>query len=207
MIWPKGSGRKVPEVSVSDILTPDSRRAEGPWDSAEVADRLVRVDFGSLKVVPRQGMDLQLAGDGSRYLALLLVYEGSALELRPLAATKAGGDWQDVRAHLRSEIEARGSETTEREGPFGPELLAQFPAPNDERTDLVQPARFIGVEGRRWLLQATILGPEGMKTNDTGGLMDVLRDVVVERGSEPRLVGELLPITNPGDSAGPADVQ
>lgn len=176
---------------------PTGERARGPWDATERDVEDDHLDFGALRIRLRPGMEIQVATDGETPLAILVASEGSAVELRPLAASRSGGDWASMRDAIVAEITERGSEPLEREGLFGTEIFTQFPATTEDGQDAVQPARFLGIEGPRWILRATILGPAGMEADDEGDLIDVIRDVIVVRSEEPRLLGESLPITVP----------
>jgi len=126
--------------------------------------------------------------------------DNSAVELRPFAGARSGGTWDGVRAELIASVEERQGQYQEIDGPFGPEVLAQFPATAPDGSAAIQPARFIGVEGPRWVVRATILGAAGLESTDEGVFMEVLRDLRVRRGDEPRILRESLPLTLPPDA-------
>lgn len=183
-------------------------RADGPFDVAErefVAEEYL--DLGAVLVKARPDIEVQLPTEDDVVQAVLVAAEGSAIELRPFAGAKNGGTWNDVRAELQAEVERRGGQWTDVEGPFGHELLAQFPATAPDGTEAVQPARFIGVEGPRWVLRATVLGAAGLESTAEGVLMDVLRDVRVRRGAEPRILRESLPLVIPAGAQLQPDVE
>lgn len=196
-------GRKKRSGSTDSVVPerpkpiPTGPRSRGPWDVTERDIEDDHLDFGALRIRLQPGMEIQVATDGETPLAILVASEGSAVELRPLAASRSGGDWESMREAIIAEITERGTEPLEREGLFGPEIFTQFPATTEDGQDAVQPARFLGIEGPRWILRATILGPAGMEADDEGDLIDVIRDVIVIRSDEPRLLGESLPITVP----------
>ena len=83
------------------------------------------------------------------------------------------------------------------EGPFGPELRIKVPVELPDGEQGFQPSRIVGIEGPRWLLRATFLGEAGLNPSDEGLLVDALRDVIVVRGAEPRLLREALLLTPP----------
>lgn len=129
--------------------------------------------------------------------AAVVFTESSALELRAFAAARSGGLWDELRPEIIEEIAAAGGEYENRQGPWGTELLAKVPITTEEGHDAVQPSRIIGIEGPRWFLRATVLGQQALEPTEEGLLMDTLRDVVVRRGDEARMVREQLNIVVP----------
>jgi hypothetical protein len=179
-------------------------RHQGPWDSSERSpgDDETYVDLGPLKVRVRVGLDVQLPtdGEGGEIGSVVLVADDAALELRAFAATRSGGLWDEVRDDLIIEVERLGGECEQVDGLFGPELLVKVPVDLPDGEKGFQPSRIVGIEGPRWLLRATFLGAAGLDPSDEGLLMDTLRDVIVERGPEPRIPRESLLLTLPANA-------
>lgn len=171
-------------------------RHDGPWDLSErspSADEQY-VDLGPLLVRVRVGLDIQMPtdGDGGEIGSVVLVADDAALELRGFAATRSGGLWDEVRDDLIIEVERLGGECDQVDGLFGPELHVRVPVDLPDGEKGFQPSRIVGIEGPRWLLRATFLGAAGLEPSDEGLLMDALRDVIVNRGAEPRIPRESL---------------
>lgn len=177
-------------------------RADGPFDVTErpVENPDEYVDLGSLLIRIRPDIEIQLPTEEDVVTAVLVTAENSAVELRPFAGARSGGTWDGVRAELVESVEERKGQYEEIDGPFGPEILAQFPATAPDGTAAIQPARFIGIEGPRWVVRATILGAAGLESTNEGVFMEVLRDLRVRRGDEPRILRESLPLTLPPDA-------
>lgn len=174
-------------------------RQQGPWDAAEkdAGDDPAYVDLGSLVVKVRVGLNLELPVDGTDEIgSVVLVTDDSALELRAFAATKSGGLWDEVRDDLILEVERLDGECQQVDGPFGPELHVRVPVEVEGEAGF-QPSRIVGIEGPRWLLRATFLGDAGLNPRDEGLLVDALRDVIVVRGNEPKLLREALLLRPP----------
>ena len=57
--------------------------------------------------------------------------------------------------------------------------------------------RFLGIDGPRWLLRATIYGKAGADDAAAEELIDIIKDVVVDRGQTPHPPRELLPLEIP----------
>lgn len=177
-------------------------RHQGPWDSTEKSDDLAGyVDLGSLKIRGDEAYALQLPADNDEgdIGSVVLVGEGSALELRAFAATRSGGLWDEVRADIAAEVARLGGESSELVGPYGSELTVSVPAEGPDGEAGVQASRIMGIEGPRWMLRATLLGEAALQTEEHP-LMAALRDVIVVRGAEPRIQREPLLLTIPSDA-------
>lgn len=193
---------EAPAPAAPEAVEVTGPRADGPFDVTErpVGEAEEYVDLGSLLVRIRPDIEIQLPTEDDVVTAVLVTAEGSAVELRPFAGARSGGTWDGVREELRAQVDERQGTYTEVEGPFGTELLAQFPATAPDGTAAVQPARFIGIEGPRWVVRATVLGAAGLESTNEGVFMEVLRDLRVRRGDEPRILRETLPLTLPPDA-------
>lgn len=177
-------------------------RSNGPWDSSEksAGDDPSYVDLGALIVKVRVGLNLEMPVDQNEDIgSVVLLADNAALELRAFAATKSGGLWNEVRDDLILEVERLNGQCEQVDGPFGPELHVRVPVDVDGEEGF-QPSRIVGIEGPRWLLRATFLGDAGLNPSDEGILMEALRDVIVVRGDEPRLLREALLLTPPAST-------
>jgi hypothetical protein len=169
----------------------------GPWDSGEPYPQRPRVDLGSLliPVQPDQEVELNLAGE--QIIAASVTVGDSTLQVQAFAAPKSGGLWEDVRGEIAAEIRNVGGQAQEAPGPFGTELRARVPVePDSARPDL-QPARYLGVDGPRWLLRGTISGPAASRPGLAGPLEELFADIVVVRGDHPAPPRDLLEIQLP----------
>lgn len=187
------------EESVVEPQKVEGPRHLGPWDSAERSpgDDPAYVDLGALQVKVRIGLNLEMPVDENDNIgSVVLITDDGALEIRAFAANKSGGLWDEVRDDLILEVERLNGECEQVEGLFGPELHVRVPVEVEGEAGF-QPSRIVGIEGPRWLLRATFLGAAGLTPSDEGILMDALRDVIVVRGGEPRLLREALLLTPP----------
>lgn len=202
---PPPEAADAPAQAPGEPSVPAGPRASGPWDASEVdleeADPN-RVDLGSLVVKGRVGLELRLQVDerSQQVAAVLLVGHEGAVELRPFAAPRGGGIWDDVRKRIAAETARRGGTATERDGAFGTELHVAMPAQTPDGKPATQPSRVLGIEGPRWLLRATLLGRPAIEPDPGHELEQALRDVVVVRGSAPMAPGEPLPLVMPGNA-------
>ncbi|WP_293782987.1 DUF3710 domain-containing protein [uncultured Aeromicrobium sp.] len=189
----------------SEARVPGPRSA-GPWDSSERDPQGPGyVDLGALRIKGREGVGLQLPSENGRPTSVLVVVEGSAMELRIFAASRSGGEWADVLTDLKREVERREGEWKDADGPFGAELRVRVQVTAQDGRTGVQESRILGVEGPRWLLRATLLGRAATDDAAAEQLLEILRDIVVVRGSDPRMVREPLPLrVPPGVTPAPA---
>ena len=143
-------------ADVSTKSAPEDRATEGPLDEVEANPVRPYVDLGGVKILPREGLHLRLEiEEGSkRVVAIGLDYAGSTLQVQPFAAPRSSGLWHEIRAQIADQIGKQGGTTTLREGPFGPELVAEIPVAAGQGADgSSRLARFIGVDGPRWFLR------------------------------------------------------
>jgi hypothetical protein len=169
----------------------------GPWDSAEQYPQRDRVDLGSLLIPVSPEQEVQLNVAGEQIIAASVTLGASTLQVQAFAAPKTGDLWEDVRAELAQEIRNLGGQAQEAAGPFGTELRARVPTePGSGQTDL-QPARYIGVDGPRWLLRGTISGQAASHPELARPLEELFAGIVVVRGDHPAPPRDLLEIQLP----------
>jgi hypothetical protein len=135
--------------------------------------------------------------------AIVLVSGSSALQVIPFAAPSEGGAWDDIRHDLRIKLAAESYSPRDCEGDFGVELLANLPSQNGR-----QLVRFLGIDGPRWFIRAMFTGAGASDPLAGKPLTDVLANVIVVRGNEPRPVRDPLPMQLPRPAvAAPAPEQ
>lgn len=184
---------------------PENREVEGPLDEAEANPVRPYVDLGGIKILPREGLHLRLEiEEGSkRVVAIGLDYAGSTLQVQPFAAPRSSGLWHEIRDQIADQIGKQGGTTTLREGPFGPELVAEIPiAAGQGAEGTTRLARFIGVDGPRWFLRGVIAGEGAINTDAAAQIEDLFRSIVVVRGSTPMPPRDLIPLRMPATPAG-----
>lgn len=180
----------------------DEPRARGPWDVDEVTIEEgdeSRVDLGGLLVTPHDQLDVQLQVDeaSGEVVAVILAGEDGAAEVRAFAAPRNGDIWERSRKGVAAEVAQLGGTATEREGPFGPELVVSLMVdlPDGQRGQ--QESVVVGIPGPRWLLRATLFGRPAAAFDPDGNVETAIRDLVVVRGSMPIPPGDPLPLTMP----------
>jgi len=172
----------------------ESEPASGPWDVDDVPDSdVMRLDLGGLQIPTLSDIEIRLETDpAGAVIAVLLVAGPSAVRIGAFAAPRRAGIWEDVRAELLESLIADGGKGEERDGPFGPELLAVVPDDKGSQT-----ARFVGIDGPRWLLRGVFTGPAATNRVQAAVLEHALREVVVARGGDALPVRDPLPLVLP----------
>ena len=180
---------------------PTPARADGPYDvSEEPHDGLTRLDLGGLRVPGAEGMELRLELDetGEVVQAVTVVDSESTMQLMAFAAPRTEGIWDDVREEIRKSLASQGLVDTVT-GDFGPELHATLTVAGPQGQTLMQPARFVGIDGPRWFLRALFNGAAARDRAAAAGLEAVLRATVIVRGNDPMAPGDPLALHVPGE--------
>jgi hypothetical protein len=195
--------RKAQDESVGDGLVDElgddegtDQLADGPVDSEELpSDDVERVDLGSLLIAPEPDRELRLQVDeaSGAVQSVQIVGKDGAVELRAFAAPRHGDLWTEVRPQIAAEVAQAGGTATEREGPWGPELLLEVGQRGGQR----QLTRMVGINGPRWMLRCQLVGAAAQQPDQSSAWEDTIRRVAVHRGAHAMPVGEALEVTMP----------
>jgi hypothetical protein len=179
-------------------IAPSNRAELGPYDISEVGVLVPYLDFGSIRIAPKQ--DLQIRADieesTKRMIALTIEKAGHRIQLQAFASSKAAGIWGDTMAAIESGISAQGGNCERLDGLLGPELRAQVTI-EEKGEKIFRESRFIGVDGPRWFLRGVLSGPELYLQSNYEALVEIFRATAVSRGNIAMPPGELLPLTLP----------
>ncbi|HPT95829.1 MAG TPA: DUF3710 domain-containing protein [Microbacteriaceae bacterium] len=179
---------------------PADRATAGPFDESEANPVRPYIDLGGIKILPREGLNLRLEVEEQtkRIVAVGLDYADSSLQLQAFAAPRTTGLWSDTRDQIRDQVRQQGGRVEEREGPFGPELLAEVPVVAGAEGDSAKRlARFVGVDGPRWFLRGVIGGAATGDMDAAAQVEDLFRSIVVVRGGSPMPPRDLIPLRMP----------
>ena len=180
-----------------DPTESEDRLADGPFDSEELPPEgeVARVDLGSLLITPEPNRELRLQVDEASGVVQSVVIAGpdGALELRAFAAPRNGDLWSEARPKIAAEVAQAGGTATEREGPWGTELICEV----GQRKGGTQVSRVVGINGPRWMLRCSLLGAAASRPDDAKDWEESIRRVAVHRGAHALPVGEGLPVVMP----------
>lgn len=177
------------------------RATDGPFDESEVNPVRPYIDLGAIKVLPREGLNLRLEVEEQtkRIVAVGLDYADSTLQVQAFAAPRSTGLWEETREQIRQQVRQQGGRVEEREGPLGPELLAEVPVTvgGDATSGSKRLARFVGIDGPRWFLRGVIGGAAASSVEAAAQVEDLFRSLVVVRGGSPMPPRDLIPLKMP----------
>lgn len=175
---------------------PADRVTNGPFDISEVTGIRPYIDFGSIKVLPREGLQLRLeVNDTNKQLvAITLEYQGSTMQVQAFSAPKTTGMWRQVRGEIADQLSSNNASSTVVTGVLGEELHAMA---SSDTTPEPQPVRFIAVDGPRWMLRGVLMGKAAQQNDAANDMISLFRDLVVVRGELPMPPGQLLPLQIP----------
>ena len=195
---------------VSTGETPDQvpagdRSTDGPFDESEANPVRPYIDLGGIKILPREGLNLRLEVEEQtkRIVAVGLDYAESTLQVQPFAAPRTTGLWAETREQIRAQVRQQGGRVEERQGPLGPELLAEVPVLAEGAAAGMRLARFVGVDGPRWFLRGVIGGAATGDVDAAAQVEDLFRSIVVVRGSAPMPPRDLIPLRMPATPGTP----
>ncbi|MGA1837002.1 DUF3710 domain-containing protein [Herbiconiux sp. 11R-BC] len=193
----------LPEAANDAKSAPEDRATAGPFDATEANPARPYVDLGGLKILPREGLHLRLEVEEgtNRVVAVGLDYAGSTLQVQAFAAPRSSGLWHEIREQIEDQILKQGGQSTIQNGVFGPELVAGVPATAPDGTQGLRIARFVGVDGPRWLLRGVIAGEAIQNPAAQAAVEELFRSVVVVRGTAPMPPRDLIPLTIPKTGA------
>jgi hypothetical protein len=184
-------------------------RSRGPFDVSEVDGAEPRLDLGSLRIGPVDGMELRLEVDSEQQTvtSAVAVLGDSAAQLQAFAAPRSGGLWAEIREEIAVSITNQGGTAEPAPGPLGPELRTRMPQAGPGGRTVYAPARFVGVDGPRWFLRAVFSGQAAIADDAAAPLYDFVRETVVVRGDSPMAPREMLPLQLPNaeETGAPAE--
>lgn len=206
------SGSATEPVAEPAPLQPrHSPRDGGPFDlDDDVPEHEAgRVDLASMQVPVIEGVEIRVDMNAEGGVVAATLTDGtSAAQLAVFAAPRSGGLWVEVLPEISQGVVESGGSLTEVQGVFGPELKGALMGTDPERGPIVQPVRFMGVDGPRWMLRALWTGRAASEGDDAAPLvMQALRGVVVNRGKDAMAPRDPLPLALPPEAAAAAAEQ
>lgn len=199
--------KRSPEQPQGTDDSPTGATPRGPQDSAGKSVPAGYLDFGALYVPSIPGMQIQAQFESDKVTtrSLLLVIGSSGIQVRVVAAPRSGGVWPEMRKLIASSISKSGGSVDTIEDHYGTELVAKIGIQMPDGSRRSTPRIIIGVEGPRWLARIDLQGAAA--AGDTDQLIkcyEIIDKLIVNRGPEPRIRFELLPLRLP-EGSGPQD--
>ncbi|HLS34425.1 MAG TPA: DUF3710 domain-containing protein [Brevibacterium sp.] len=187
------------DLDVDPKEAPRDRAEKGPFDVDDDVPERHRLSMGALAVPVLDGMQIRLeTEDGTdRVLGVTMVHGKAAMQLQVFAAPRGEGIWRSIREEIADSVRGRRGKADELYTDLGNELVAQVPVRAKDGRTGVRVTRFAGVDGPRWFLRAVFSGTAVTEKGPRAELVDLLRGVVVDRGSAAMPPRELIALTPP----------
>lgn len=152
------------------------------------------IDLGCLQIPLHPDLEIQVDVDtaSNDVVSISLVLSHSVASVQVFAAATNEDTWPSVRDAIVDALTQQHVETSVELGRFGTEVHCVMPTQNDDGSTVVQPVRFVGIDGPRWFLRATIGGDAAVLGEAWAQMDEVLASIVVVRGEHAMAPGERL---------------
>lgn len=171
----------------------------GPRNSYEVTESTGYLNLGAVWIPTIEGLDVTVQIDQTtqQLLSFSLIYANSIAKIEIFAAAKEHSSWADIRFEIAARLEETQVQPKISTGSFGSQITAVMPTFDEQGKALVQAVRFLGIDGDRWFLRATISGAGAVNPDVAKQIDELIAKLVINRGDEPMAPGARLPIRFP----------
>jgi len=179
---------------------------QGPLEFSSELDTSSMLNLGAVFLPNIPGLEVHLDLDPRSGVgkSVSLHLNMTIAEVQIFAAATNEDLWASMRDAITSGLREQKVDCTVEMGRFGTEIHAVMPTVDLDGNAHVQPVRFVGVRGSRWLVRAVISGDgalTGIKQNfdAVSEIDDVISKLVINRGEEPLPPGERLALHSPSE--------
>jgi hypothetical protein len=176
----------------------------GPLELTADLDVSSMLDLGALILPNIPGLEVHLDLDPRSGIgkSVSLHLNMTIAEVQVFAASANEDPWASMRDAIVSGLREQEVDCTVEIGRFGTEIYAVMPTVDLDGNTHVQPVRFLGVRGSRWLVRVVISGDGALLSVEEGGsgvseIDEVIAKLVVNRGDAPLPPGERLALRSP----------
>lgn len=157
------------------------------FDFSDFANGVLNLGSMQLPLPKSSQVQVEMGESGPKMLHIVTTY--GRITPVAFAAPKVASQWEESVPELRTQMDNDGLTTHIEQGPWGHEIVG---AGANELA-----VRMIGVEGPRWFLRFTLMGPSDRAANLTTLARELAARTFVYRGDNPILAGNSLPIALP----------
>ena len=182
---------------------------QGPLEFSSDVDTSSMLDLGAVFLPNIPGLEVHLDLDprSGKGKSVSLHLNMTIAEEQIFAAAVNDDLWATMRDAISSGLRDQKVDCTVEMGRFGTEIHAVMPTVDLDGNAHVQPVRFVGVRGSRWLVRAVISGDGALlsgHSNPYAGpdIDEVISQLVINRGDEPIPPGERLALRSPSTPTG-----
>lgn len=184
---------------------------QGPYELSSEVDTSSMLNLGAVFLPNIPGLEVHLDLDPRSGIgkSVSLHLNMTIAEVQIFAAAVNEDLWASMRDAITSGLREQKVDCTVEMGRFGSEIHAVMPTVDLDGNAHIQPVRFVGVRGSRWLVRAVISGDGALlgtqqNIDAVSEIDDVISKLVINRGDEPLPPGERLALRSPST---PNDVQ
>jgi hypothetical protein len=177
---------------------------QGPLEFSIDIDTSSMLDLGALFLPNIPGLEVHLDLDPRSGVgkSVSLHLNMTIAEVQVFAAAANEDPWASMRDAIVSGLREQKVDCTVEMGQFGTEIYAVMPTVDLDGNAHVQPVRFVGVRGPRWLIRAVISGDGALPNANLDSLTDsgineVISRLVINQGEDPLPPGERLALRSP----------
>ena len=179
---------------------------QGPFEFSSEIDTTSMLDLGAVFLPNTPGLEVHLDLDPRTGVgkSVSLHLNMTIAEVQIFAAASNEDLWATMRDSITSGLREQKVDCNVEMGRFGTEIHAVMPTVDLDGNAHVQPVRFVGARGSRWLVRAVISGDGALRgtlesIESTSEIDDIIAKLVVNRGEEPLPPGERLALRSPSE--------
>lgn len=179
---------------------------QGPLEFSSELDTSSMLNLGAVFLPNIPGLEVHLDLDPRSGVgkSVSLHLNMTIAEVQIFAAAVNEDLWAIMRDAITSGLREQKVDCSVEMGRFGTEIHAVMPTVDLDGNAHVQPVRFVGARGSRWLVRAVISGDGALRTPLTNASTDsqideVIAKLVINRGDEPLPPGERLALRSPSE--------
>lgn len=176
----------------------------GPLDLSDEVDTSSMLDLGAIHLPNIPGLEVHLDLDPRSRVgkSVSLHLNMTIAEVQVFAAAVGEDPWAKMRDAIVSGLREQKVDCSIEMGRFGTEIYTVMPTVDLDGTAHMQPVRFVGIRGSRWLLRVVISGDGALfGLHPTAGteleIDHVISKLVINRGEDPLPPGERLLLRSP----------
>ena len=177
---------------------------QGPIEFHEDLDVTSMLNLGALYLPNVPGLEVHLDLDprSGKGKSVSLHLGMTIAEVQVFAAAANEDLWANMRDAIATGLREQKVDCSVELGRFGTEIHAVMPTVDLDGNVHVQPVRFIGVRGPRWLVRVVVSGDGALLNSNIArdgelDIDDVVTQLVVNRGDAPLPPGERLVLQSP----------
>ena len=163
------------------------------------SDDIQYLDLGAIQI-PLLGnpeIRMNIDQESMKIVGFSILLENSIAEFQVFACARNEQLWPSVSKDLLDALNDQGVSADVVSGEFGAEVRAVMPLEDVDGNNVIQPVRFVGIDGDRWFLRAAISGAAAVNESDIELVDEILANVQIDRGNHAMAHGELFTIDMP----------